>query len=398
MKELLRKIFALNQHASNFVRDIGGPSINSGLDEHPDSVNGVRYAVDSFPKGSCEKLFRVSGWFLSDEPRDWSVTLFLDGEPVANMQRVYRHDVATAYPNHPQAVRSGFLGDYVLPAEFPRGKLIVLTLVAWSKTKSMVLADERVVMMSNADLPIRCRDFEWSGLLLGHPDLIIAGVPHFHPPNHLPVIRLMEPDATHPYGTLARELIDSNHLVLDFGAGIQSPDRLRNHVVNLDAIHFPWTDVVCTRSTLPFHDAVFDAVVSQAVFEHVADPFQSAREIFRILKPGGTVLIDTAFMQPFHGDPDHYFNMTLSGLKRVMSDFEVIKSGVQPWQTPHWGLKMQIESVLPLMPSGVWRKRLQRALLLLQEEGDVLDAELGLVGSEVLAAGVYVLAQKPLLK
>jgi SAM-dependent methyltransferase len=38
---------------------------------------------------------------------------------------------------------------------------------------------------------------------------------------------------------------------------------------------------------LPFPDAHFDAVFSNALFEHIADPVRAAREIHRVLKPGG---------------------------------------------------------------------------------------------------------------
>lgn len=39
--------------------------------------------------------------------------------------------------------------------------------------------------------------------------------------------------------------------------------------------------------TLPFGDNTFDLIVSWAVFEHVADPDLYARELSRVLKPGG---------------------------------------------------------------------------------------------------------------
>lgn len=41
---------------------------------------------------------------------------------------------------------------------------------------------------------------------------------------------------------------------------------------------------------LPFPDAHFDVVVSNQVFEHIADPPPALAEIHRVLKPGGTFL------------------------------------------------------------------------------------------------------------
>ncbi len=38
---------------------------------------------------------------------------------------------------------------------------------------------------------------------------------------------------------------------------------------------------------LPFPDGYFDAVFAHALFEHIAEPVRAAREIFRVLKPGG---------------------------------------------------------------------------------------------------------------
>ncbi len=42
---------------------------------------------------------------------------------------------------------------------------------------------------------------------------------------------------------------------------------------------------------MPFHDAEFDAVIAVQVFHLVADPVRAAQEAFRVLRPGGTLLI-----------------------------------------------------------------------------------------------------------
>ncbi len=225
---------------------------------------------------------------------------------------------------------------------------------------------------------------------------LLDGVPHFHPIPSLPCVRLLEPRSTHPYGELAAQIIDgADGLVLDFGAGIQAPERLRPHVVNLDAIHFPHVDVVNTYPDLPFRDSIFDGVVSQAVFEHLPDPARSVREIYRVLKPGGRVLIDTGFLVPLHGDPDHYYNMTASALRRIMDHFEIDEIGVQPHQNPSFGLVMQFEHALMSLRPGIWRRRIELWLAEVKHEGASLDADLGPFGREVLAAGYYVMARRP---
>ncbi|RPI47428.1 MAG: methyltransferase domain-containing protein [Acidobacteria bacterium] len=104
-------------------------------------------------------------------------------------------------------------------------------------------------------------------------------------------------------------------LVLDVGAGRRS--TYIDNVVNFEIAPFESTDVRGVAERLPFVDACFDAVVSIAVLEHVRDPVGAAAEIVRVLKPGGELMCCVAFLQPLHGYPHHYFNMTHTGLRSL---------------------------------------------------------------------------------
>jgi hypothetical protein len=152
--------------------------------------------------------------------------------------------------------------------------------------------------------------------------------------------------STHPYSPNAIQLIQEfeKGLVLDLGAGGKSAHY--PNVVQLDIFRFPQTDVIGMAEALPFKDGVFDAVISQAVFEHLRHPEIAAREIYRVCKPGARIKIDTAFLQPLHGYPDHYFNATLSGLKHWFRDFDIQWEGVETYQHPRYTLDWVLRAYL----------------------------------------------------
>lgn len=101
-----------------------------------------------------------------------------------------------------------------------------------------------------------------------------------------------------------------------------------DRVVNLEITDLPTVDVVGTVLDLPFEDNAFDVILSQAVLEHVPDPQKAVDEMARVLKPGGTLFIEAAYMQPGHLWPHHYFNICPNGLAYLCRNLEVVDSGV----------------------------------------------------------------------
>jgi SAM-dependent methyltransferase len=80
-----------------------------------------------------------------------------------------------------------------------------------------------------------------------------------------------------------------------------------------------------------FGEASFDAVVSSAVFEHLAMPWVVAEEISRVLRPGGLVYIETHFSHSMHELPWNFFQFSHEGLKVLFNEalgFETIEAGV----------------------------------------------------------------------
>jgi SAM-dependent methyltransferase len=60
---------------------------------------------------------------------------------------------------------------------------------------------------------------------------------------------------------------------------------------------FRYPDICCSRidigEPLPYADCAFDTACSLEVIEHVEDQFFFVRELFRIVKPGGRVIVTT---------------------------------------------------------------------------------------------------------
>lgn len=167
--------------------------------------------------------------------------------------------------------------------------------------------------------------------------------------------------SAHSYGPKARTLMDTyaNGWILDNGCGLR--DTYYPRIVNYEIVDYPTTDVLGIGEELPFRDNMFDAVFSLNVLEHVRDPFQCAREIYRVLKPGGVVYAAVPFLQPFHGYPNHYYNMTSEGLKNLFKSFQLESSGVleagQPIFSLSWFLRSYLAGLPPEEASAFSRMR-----------------------------------------
>ena len=147
------------------------------------------------------------------------------------------------------------------------------------------------------------------------------------------------------YDAYGLELIEKNEdgLVLDCGAG-KRPLYFDN-VVNFEIADYDTTDVRGVGEVLPFISGAFDAVLSIAVLEHVKDPFLCAKEISRVLKPGGSLMCCVPFLQPLHGYPHHYYNMTSQGLENLFVDYLAIDK-VTTYESvyPIWSLTWILHS------------------------------------------------------
>jgi len=60
-------------------------------------------------------------------------------------------------------------------------------------------------------------------------------------------------------------------------------------------------DVRCDLTRLPFAANTFDGIVLTEVLEHCIDPPAAMRDVFRVLKVNGLLLVTSPFVWPWHG-------------------------------------------------------------------------------------------------
>lgn len=133
-------------------------------------------------------------------------------------------------------------------------------------------------------------------------------------------------------------------IILNIGSGHEERYGQENFV-NFD-IYPHWnTHVSGDAHSLPFLDESVDIVWLCAVLEHIQNPFEVMDEVYRVLKPGGLVLITVPFIQYLHASPHDYFRYTKYGIRSICNKFTEIESGAS--YTSTMGTLLQLISIVP---------------------------------------------------
>lgn len=130
--------------------------------------------------------------------------------------------------------------------------------------------------------------------------------------------------------TLLLRRSDPTVLCIGNADGGKEFGRLRHPdvtIISTDVAITARTDYAVDAHSLPFVDGSFDAVVAQAVLEHVADPGRCVAEIHRVLRPDGFVFAETPFMQQVHEGRFDFTRFTHLGHRRLFRMFIELESG-----------------------------------------------------------------------
>ena len=112
------------------------------------------------------------------------------------------------------------------------------------------------------------------------------------------------------------------------GNGVEAIyENRRTRVIGFDIYGSPLTQFVADAHHIPLASASVDAVLIQAVLEHVLDPARVVGEIHRDLRPDGLVYAETPFLQQVHAGPYDFTRFTSSGHRYLFRAFAEIAAG-----------------------------------------------------------------------
>jgi SAM-dependent methyltransferase len=113
----------------------------------------------------------------------------------------------------------------------------------------------------------------------------------------------------------------------ELGNGVEALYAGAQTVIGFDVYGSPLTHFIADAHQIPLPDASVDAVVIQAVLEHVLDPQGVVAEIRRVLRPAGLVYAETPFLQQVHAGAYDFTRFTASGHRWLFRGFEEIDAG-----------------------------------------------------------------------
>lgn len=140
---------------------------------------------------------------------------------------------------------------------------------------------------------------------------------------------------------LQSDLLPAGDRLLDYGCGNRpyEPIFLKKFAryVGADLEGNAAADLLIdSQGKIECEDSSFDCVLSSQVLEHVTSPQDYLGEARRVLRPGGSLIVSTHGIWPYHPDPTDFWRWTVDGLQAEIrrAGFEIINvQGVMGLET-----------------------------------------------------------------
>jgi SAM-dependent methyltransferase len=209
-------------------------------------------------------------------------------------------------------------------------------------------------------------------------------------------------------GKLTRVTLDrfisahaTNRRTLDIGAQNGPYAALFPNRIALDIRPGRGVKVIGDAQALGLRDASFPVILCTEVLEHLPEPQRAIDEMFRVLEPGGTLVLTTRFLFPIHDAPHDYFRFTKYGLRHLLRRFAIIElheetDSVGTIAVLLQRLGMQAETLRRTPLRGLWLVAAQVvrpfSFIITSEYGDSrrLQPETG-----IMTSGYHVICRKP---
>jgi len=119
--------------------------------------------------------------------------------------------------------------------------------------------------------------------------------------------------------------MNQNMVLLDFGCGampykIELQKNIKEYIGADLSDNNNATVKVSNLGILNYPDCSVDIVLSTQVLEHVPDPSIYLSECYRVLKPGGQLVLTTHGYWMYHPDPTDFWRWTSSGLQKIVKE------------------------------------------------------------------------------
>ena len=132
---------------------------------------------------------------------------------------------------------------------------------------------------------------------------------------------------------ISKELLltDKKLNILNVGSGGDIQKLLQQFkgvsLLNIDIDYLRKPDIICDITDNNLSDIINfepDIVCIFEVLEHIKEPHNAVKNIYKILKKGGKCICSTPFIFHIHDEPNDYFRFTIHGLKLLFKDFSTI--------------------------------------------------------------------------
>lgn len=129
---------------------------------------------------------------------------------------------------------------------------------------------------------------------------------------------------------------DIHDQTLDIGCGEKPYEKIFKNVSSYIGMEFDspknhnrfkYVDVWYDGKVFPFDNSRFDSIIMTQVLEHIFNPDQFLEEVYRVMKPGGSLLLSVPFVWDEHEQPHDYARYSSFGLNHLLQNhgFEIEK-------------------------------------------------------------------------